>query len=51
MVTDDDRAARLFGHLARFKGDLTAAQVYFNCMLHIFLKTSNTLPEASSGKS
>src|SRR5689334_7207749 len=31
---DDDSAACLFGHLARFKGDLTSAQVYFNCMLH-----------------
>ena len=37
---NDNRAVRLFGHLAGFKGDLAAAQVNFNCMRHSFL-TSN----------
>ena len=35
--TNDDRAVRLFGHLTRFQGNLTATQVNFNCVRH-FLK-------------
>jgi hypothetical protein len=31
----DNRAARLFGHFTRLQGDLTAAQVYFNYVMHI----------------
>ena len=32
--SNDNRAVRLFGHLARFDGDGAASQVYFNCMQH-----------------
>ncbi len=39
---NDDRAVRLFGHLARFKGNDPAAQIDFNCMNHgNFVQTSN----------
>ena len=42
--TNDDSAVRLFGHLTGFQGDLPAAQVYFNYVMHAFLK-----PPTSAG--
>ena len=40
--TNDDCAARLFGHLTRLQGDLTAAQVYFNYVMHAFLNLQHS---------
>ena len=48
--TNDNSAVRLFGHLTRLEGDLAAAQVYFNYVMHSFLNLQ-PLPETSSGKS
>ena len=48
--TNDDRAVRLFGHLTRFQGNLTAAQVNFNCVLHSFLNLQPR-PGTSPGQS
>ena len=40
--TNDNSAARLFGHLTRLQGDLTAAQVYFNYVMHAFLNLQHS---------
>ena len=40
--TNDNSAARLFGHFTRFQGDLTAAQIYFNYVMHAFLNLQHS---------
>src|SRR5450759_5292642 len=40
--TNDNSAARLLGHFTRFQGDLTAAQVYFNYVMHSFLNLQHS---------
>ena len=40
--TNDNSAARLLGHFTRLQGDLTAAQVYFNYVMHSFLNLQHS---------
>src|ERR1017187_6297909 len=40
--TNADSAARLLGHFTRLQGDLTAAQVYFNYVMHSFLNLQHS---------